>query len=296
MKLHSQPSRPYLTPAPHCRPAAGVYDSVQGTALYKSSANGSAIILTPSTTLYIREAPQSGSSLPPGAIAGICVGATVLVAAAAALLVLRARRRRLERGQPGADVETPASSASMPAADGCNHSQTATKLASEGTAPAGVPSSAALPVARPPRPSAQRAPSAVSCQSMSHRPINAHASMAPSPFAAAAMHAFASPASPAAASNGKAGTSACNGLPPGHGASTASAAGCEAPMPELMQMIEQQDVAQESAGSMLDVGTQLLALPSNLPQELTSWVIDPAEITLRTWPNGHLVELGSGAR
>ena len=67
-------------------------------------------------------------------------------------------------------------------------------------------------------------------------------------------------------------------------------------MPELLHMIEEQDQAQESARSTQDVGAQLLSLPSNLPQELTSWVIDPAEITLLTWPNGNLRELGSGAR
>jgi len=67
-------------------------------------------------------------------------------------------------------------------------------------------------------------------------------------------------------------------------------------MPELMQLIEQQDLLQESACSMPDVSAQLLALPSNLPPELTGWVISPADITLQTWPNGSLKELGKGAR
>lgn len=68
-------------------------------------------------------------------------------------------------------------------------------------------------------------------------------------------------------------------------------------MPELMHMIEQQDLLQESTCSeQLDVGAQLAALPSNLPQELSSWVIDPLDIKLLIWPNGSLKELGSGAR
>ncbi|PRW33664.1 serine threonine- kinase receptor R831 [Chlorella sorokiniana] len=122
---------------------AGVYDSVQGTAIYKSSVNSTAILLTPSTVLYIR-GEETASSLSAGAVAGISIGAAALVAAAAALL--------------------------------------------------------------------------------------------------------------------------------------------------------QQDLLQESAlSAQLDVGAQLAALPSNLPPELTSWVIKPEDITLLTWPNGSLKELGSGA-
>ena len=283
--------------------AAGVYDSVQGAAIYKSTANSSAIILTPSTVLYVAEHKTSSASLSPGAVAGICVAASALVAAAAALLIQRVRRQRqrrhaqLDEGKPAAascSSSTPATSRySQPASQpGSADAVPATSVAP--AAVSGAPQQPGLPPhASRPDPAA----AAVSCRAMSHRTINAAPPVAPSPFAAASMHAFATPvtavASPAAATSVPAATPRLGSTP----LRQASAAEGDAPMPELMQMIEQQDLLQESMHSeQLDVGTQLAALPSNLPQELSSWVIDPADIKLQTWPNGSLKELGSGAR
>ncbi len=286
-----------------------MYDSVQGTAIYKSTANSSAIILTPTSVLYIADRTPASSSLSPGAIAGICAGATALVAAVAALVVWRVRRQRRQCGQPDEEKSSAAFvSSSLPPTDQLSNGRQASKAAFEEAAPPlSGSSSAPLQPGLPPRPSRQpSAAAAVSCRTMLHRSLVAAPPMAPSPFAAAAMQAFASPPT-AVTSPGAAGTTAASPGANGTAAAatprlgslplrSASTAGEEAPMPELMQLIEQQDLLQESACSMPDVSAQLLAMPSNLPPELTGWVISPADITLQTWPNGSLKELGKGAR
>lgn len=117
-----------------------------------------------------------------------------------------------------------------------------------------------------------------------HAPMLA-APMAPSPFALDAQQAFRSPApggsrlAPSAALE--------EGLVP---------AASEVPIDELLDMVHQQDRLQQSHSGSVEGESQLLALPSNLPPELMQWVIQPADITLLTWANGSLRELGSGAR
>ncbi len=278
-----------------------MYNSVQGTAIYKSAANSSAMLLSPTSVVYLKEEAPSGWSLSPGAVAGIAVAAAVLLATAVGLLVRQARR---QRSRSSKDVERLASSSgasSLPAtASGpLKDSRQASKEAPEGAAPAPARavSGGTVQPGLPPRPSRQSSTAApVVCRTMSNRSIGVAPAMAPSPFAAAAMQAFPSSAaavgSPGAAGPATAATPRHPSLP----LRSLSTASEDAPVPELLRLVEQQDLEQKEAGSALNVGAQLLALPSNLPPELASWVISPASITLLTWPNGSLQELGSGAR
>ena len=289
----------------HGRPAAaGIINSVQtGTAIYKTAANSSAIILTPSAVLYIQEEPPASSTLSGGAVAGICVAAVVAAAAAGLLLLLvlrrRQQRRRFEAAATGSLTKLeaqPSASVSLQTseADGASP-QTAAQPDQRAPAPsAGCPANG-LPLAVAPL-----AAGAVQQQGSVHgsplwgTPLQSDmprralapvldAPMAPSPFALDAQQAFAPPpaASPLA-------TSDKGSLP--------SSGSREEPMTELLDLVRQQDRQQQSQSGSAEGDSQLLALPSNLPPELTPWIIPPADIVLMTWANGSRRELGSGAR
>lgn len=275
---------------PACPPAAaGVYDSVQGVALYKSSANSSAIIFSPSSVLYVQDAPPpSSAALSAGAVAGICAGAAVLAAGLLALLVMKHRRRQRSNRELSDLALSKLEAAPAPATTDSFPSNAGSSL-DPGQCAAEVPPPSLQCSVRvsPPRVSPQPSVAAVcSYRPVVHPGISPHDAAATSPFSALAMNAFCQPA--ASGSPGPA-SSALGGVE--------ASAPAEAPLPELLRIVGEYDREQElSVGSLLDVGAHLAALPSSLPPELRDWVIPPSAITLLRWPNGNLRELGSGAR
>lgn len=261
--------------------------SGEGIGIFKRDIDPTAIILTPSSVLFLRESRASSGGLSAGAIAGIVVGSVVAAAAGSVAIWSALRRQRVR--QYMADGASYCKAPSLAPGVGGSSSISGSSSAPQQPAHAGAmkaarvsnaPFSAAAEVVhgRPQQP--VWGPSAKALQSV--RPVPA--SLMASPFAALSeVQLSATSAGPLTAMPSR----KPSDLPP---------------VPELMAMVEAEEEGAMQRSSNRKSGSSgtseppELMLASTLPAGLREWVISPSAIQYLRWSNGQRHELGAGAR
>ncbi|EFN51486.1 hypothetical protein CHLNCDRAFT_140122 [Chlorella variabilis] len=298
---------------------AGVYNTPEGVAIFKHSADPAAIILTPSAVLYLRDHPHNGTTssvdgtvayqptsrggLPPGAAAGAAVGAALAAAAAgAAAWALRRRRRRrrlLVAAPGGGKVEEGGCGTASEPASSPGHSN---PLAGIGT----ISGQLQMQLRLQPGPPAEAVPAVQAAVEMA-------AARGSAPQAAGGRTPTTPPLAAPAASGSPAATSRRSSAGPSLADLQQPPAAFTRPLPSPAP---KPGASGESAVGLAELAAELAALSSRssgsrrrpdpgpppaalsldgLPPSLRESVVPPTSIAFLRTEGGSLVELGAGA-